>query len=95
MAFIAGTAQILEGWSHITFVYRGSETGLFMYFNGVLAAAGTTPQPLSNGPAVGKTVIGRYDTNVDDKYSTVVMDEITMWNVVLTDQDVQDLFNPY
>ena len=74
-------------------VYEGLSGGINIYINGALAGSDNTASDVSHVAASRKTVLGRFYTDLDEKYATIKVDEVTMWNMALTAQDVQDLYN--
>ena len=83
------------GWFHMVMVYEGPSGGINIYINGALAGSDNTASDVSHVVASRKTVVGRFYTDLDEKYATIKVDEVTMWNMALTAQDVQDLYNFY
>ena len=94
MAWGAGMSNQM-GWFYMVMVYEGLSNGITIYINGVLVVSITSGTSVTHGAAVGKTVLGRFYTDQDEKYATIKVDEVTLWNVALTAQDVQDLYNFY
>lgn len=67
-----------------------------MYIDG--AEAATAPgfaNLVSFSPGDGKVVIGRQFTDSDNFYSEAKIDELMMFNQLLSDQQIQELYEIY
>ena len=70
------------GWFHLAMVYHGLNNGegFTLYHNGVEVAHVDFKSASSYNAGPGSMVIGRSFTNNDDIYTSVVVDELTLWN---------------
>ena len=89
--------QIYAGvWDHFVINYIGKthEEKIRIYKNGVLAGwykANYFPQSYPRGGT--RLVIGRSYTEQDGQYSSVDVDELLLFNQILTDSHIQHLAN--
>ena len=67
--------------------------GITVYTDGAVQGSGTSKGSGSRPPGDGRVVIGRYYTNRDDRYASVAVDELTLWNRTLTLQEIQAVYN--
>ena len=86
-----------SGWFHVALVYHGPNDGegITVYHDGTQVEHDDTRYNRSYTTGPGSMVIGRKYTNRDDYYTSVVVDELTMWNRQLSVQEIQDIFNLY
>ena len=78
-------------WAHIVLNYNDSSEG-----GGVgiyLDLPGSTWIYLS--PGEGRVVVGRAYTNLDVRYASVDIDELSFFNGKLNDEYIKDIFNMY
>ena len=81
------------GWFHLAMVFHGPNEGegITVYHDGVQVASDTTKWPYSfppYRPGDGTFVIGRFYTDRGEDYSSVEVDELTLWNRNLTQQEI-------
>ena len=80
---------VKDAWFHLTLIWKQpqNQTHLFVnedkYSNYVIYNGSFDP------PAGGAMVIGRKNTNINNHYSSLSVDEVAIWNVVLPDDDVK------
>ena len=67
--------------------------GITVYIDGALQGSDTSKATRSRQPGDGRVVIGRRRTNIDQKYESVMVDELTLWNRTLTLQEIQAVYN--
>ena len=91
--FFRARLDPITGWFHLVVVYLGPNNGqgLVVYINGTQERRKTTKHDDSRQPSNGQLVIGKKTTNGDYFYSSVAVDELTLWNRQLTAQEVEDL----
>ena len=83
------------GWYHLVMNYIGSADGqgITVYTDGAVQGSGTSKYTQTEQPADGRVVIGRYYTDNDERYASVLVDELTLWNRTLTLQEIQAVYN--
>ena len=69
--------------------------GAKVYWNGNLESQDTTVTSRSKAPPPGNVVIGRFDVDVDGRYTSVEIDEFAIWDQVLTDAQIKALSDYY
>ncbi|XP_071941674.1 uncharacterized protein [Antedon mediterranea] len=82
-----------DEWQHVAMTYNGTE--LLFYLNGVMqpAVAGTS---CCSGPIVtspNRVTIGQMGVGRNDRYFLGLMDEVKLFNISLTPEEVLSLFN--
>lgn len=77
-------------WQHIVVTYDFSGTTYYMYKNGNIAGvtSGGSSSPTDNANAL---TLGNRNDHI--KPYDGVLDEVGFWNRILTDQEIQDLYN--
>ena len=80
-------------WYHLAFVY--GDDSLLIYYNGNRVQVEETVQTGSYGNGDGKMVIGRQFTNRDEKYVSMHLDEVMMWNQSLDADEINNLYKKY
>ena len=82
MSYYRVSTKNPTGWFHLTIIYHGTGNGLSVYYDGELMGnTKTSIGSLYDGvPSSGKMAIGKEEYDVDDKYATMVIDELTLWN---------------
>ena len=91
---LSTSPSVPTGWTHIVLNYRGQDIeGIIVYYDGTAVVSGTTKTggPFSAGD--GRIVVGRLLTHEDEYYATVQMDELNFFNQVLSDEEVQSIYN--
>ena len=81
------------GWTHVVLNYYGHEDGqeTELYLDGILTNHRTWKYSWSKTPEDGRIVVGRIDPTQDKDYGSVKVDELTMFNSVLSADDILDL----
>ena len=79
------------GWFHSALVYYNNNQGYSVYHNGQWVGNNTSGSVTTFTPGDGRMVIGRFFVNQDRDYSSVEVDELTLWNRPLTVQEVEML----
>ena len=84
-----------SGWTHVVLNYMGPNNGqgIRIYHNGVQIGNDTTKSGGTRSAGDSKVVIGRWQTNRDQWYGSVDVDELLFFNQKLTDQEIQDIRN--
>ena len=75
-------------WFHLVLNYLGPVEGISVYHNGEKLMIDENIFPTTHSAGPGVVVIGRYSTFEDDRYSSVVMDELTFFNRKLTNEEI-------
>ena len=82
-------------WFHSVLVYHGSAVGqgITLYHNGMMVGNVTSKDSMEQFlPGQGRMVIGKLTTNNNNnKYASVEVDDLTMWNRTITWQEIKDL----
>ena len=81
-------------WHHLAFVYGNNS--LLIYHNGTLVDSdliGEIRDERKGGDE--KMVIGRQFVNKDEKYVSMHLDEVMMWNQALDSDEINYLYNKY
>lgn len=76
-------------WFHVAVVVHRNFTGITVYHDGVEVGEDLEVSNDSPDPAPGDLVVGRKYLNKDDVYKNVQLDEVTIWDVALTADEVQ------
>ena len=93
-----------ESWTHLAVLFHGIEDdeGLTVVYNGGEATQGSTtsgtkPTDLENAKASGRLIIGtrKPDSTSAFEYSTVMVDELIMWDKKLTETQIKQLYDSY
>jgi hypothetical protein len=86
---IASTRTLSAGWKHVVITVNATGNSTVFYIDGVAEAAqtGITQLP-TNGAGI---VMGYYATG--SMYSYIRLDEVGIWNRILTQDDVDALYN--
>ena len=84
-----------SGWTHVVLNYIGPDNGqgIGIYYNGAEVASDTTKTSGSYSAGYGRIVVGRRYTNEDRLYTSVQVDELVFFNVALTPEYIQSLYN--
>ena len=82
------------GWYHLALVFHGPNPGegmsVYHGWNRLTKDDGLTANEYPNPPD-GTVVIGKYQTNGDTNYGSVMVDELTFWNRQLLPSEIQAL----
>ena len=89
------TTSATADWTHVVLNYIGTEDvqGNKIYIDGVDTESDFTLNDASQEEGDGRTVVGRYLTNVDDHYASVDIDELLFFNEALNDDQVSQIKN--
>ena len=92
---IVDVGQVSSQWTHVVLNYIGPNDGqgIRIYEDGVLTGSDDT-KSLGRDPSPqgeGRIVVGREFTHFDDKYASVTLDELLIFNQTLSDQQILDL----
>ena len=68
------------GWFHLTMVYQGVSNTVVIYYNGEEVGKGFKYIWQLRISGSGHIVIGRGANDFDGLYSTMEIDELTLWN---------------
>lgn len=81
-------------WAHIALTYRGATRQMDLYLNGVLSGtlSGATFTTDLAIPTSGNIQLGSYNSNASF-FSNVILDETSLWNVALSQADIQRTMN--
>ena len=92
----------LADWTHLTIVYRSLNDTLSLYVNGleitpVSNVVDTDTEIIVESTSPGQFAIGSAfkETHEVELRTDFVMDELLMWDSVLTDDQITQLFNSY
>ena len=77
----------------MTLNYRGLEKceAIQVYRNGMFAGTDTTKTEVRYIPGDGRLVVGRHQTGNDLHYANVKLDELMMFNAILSEEQIRDL----
>ena len=78
-----------EGWVHIVLNYLGPNNGegISMFYDGTQVASDTTKLWSFSG-GDGRIVVGRINTNKDNKYASAEIDELIYFNSSLSTEEI-------
>lgn len=76
----------------MAWVVHSGFTGATVYINGTEASSTSNVDSQDPESAPGDLVIGRSTTNGDYSYLSVEVDELSFWDVALTAEQVEDIF---
>ena len=79
----------LNDWFHVTLVFNGPSKGIVAYKNGTEDGSATDSTTRTRRSSPGYLMIGKF---VGNNYASVTVDELTIWNVALTQQEVGMIF---
>ena len=83
-------------WLHLAGVYYGPNEGegIALYLNGIQVANDTARATTSSViPGSGKLVVGRKRSEINDRYASVEVDEILLFNRKLSAAEVQMIYS--
>ena len=77
-------------WFHLGLVYHGSEDGqgFTVYYDGRLLQSVTQKIPNTFDRGRGKLVVGRILIDKDNRYASIEVDDIILWNRQLNVQEI-------
>ena len=89
------STSVTGDWTHVVLHYIGTEDvqGNKIYIDGVDTESYFTLNDASHEEGDGRTVVGRYFTNVDDHYASVDIDELLFFNGALNDDQIIKIKN--
>ena len=87
----------IPGWFHLVVVYLGPNNGqgLVVYINGTNKRRDTLRYEDVHLTGNGELVIGRRCTNLDHSYTSVAVDELTLWNRELSAKEIKNLYQMF
>ena len=85
------------GWTHIAVNYIGpnSGEGVRMLVDGAEVASDTTRYGGSYLGGNGRISVGRYWTNRNKDYTSVIVDELIFFNRYLTSEEIKDIYQDW
>ena len=90
MAFVFETTRP-TGWFHIVLTLQ--EKNVTVYYNTGMQSGEREDWIGHEADGPSDTVIGRYFVDYDDLHSNVIMDELAMWNRVLSEAEVAQIYD--
>ena len=93
----AVTFNPVIGWIHLVVVYLGPNNGQGLVVNVNSTEVGRDASGHDNvyQPGNRQLFISRLSTDSDAYYSSVVVDELTLWNRELTALEIEDLYQMF
>ena len=91
--YIVDVGQVSSEWIHVVLNYIGPNDGqgIRIYLDGVLSDDTKSLDQDPSPQGEGRIVVGREFTHFDDKYASVTLDELLIFNQTLSDQQMLDL----
>ena len=82
------------GWTHVVLNYLGPHDGqgIRIYYNGTEVARDTTKATRSFSAGDGRIVVGRFNTDRDNNYASLQVDELIFFNQKVS---AYELFSTY
>ena len=77
----------------LNYIGPNNEQGITMFLNGEIVVSDTTKAVWSQSAGDGRIVVGRHFTNLNQDYSSVMVDELIYFNARLTSDDVVSIYN--
>ena len=77
----------------LNFIGPNDEEGIRIYYNGQEVKRDTTKTSNFHTAGDGRIVVGRYRTDLDRDYASFMVDELIYFNVSLTSDDLQLIYN--
>ena len=97
--FADGISQCGTEWTHLVIVFRGFNEGegLSLYTNGRLQSNATNlfQVPMNVQEFSTKLSLGSHHSNGELPSMPASIDEIAMWNKMLTQQEIKELYDSY
>ena len=83
-----------SGWTHIVVNYAGPNEGegIRIDYDGTEVVSDTTKGTWSRSTGDGRIVVGRYATDRDIDYASVMVDELLFFNQALSVDDTETLY---
>ena len=79
-----------SGWFHIVIVYQ--DGGLTAHHVGTFEETDTSLGDGTQSLSSGKMIIGRKSTDVNNFYTSVMVDELNLWNRSLTSHQIYNMY---
>ena len=94
-SMIYASTPISTEWFHLVLNYLGSgyDQGVAIYQDGTEEVIGQNIPNQVHSPGSGVVVLGRFDPIHDGRYSSVMIDELMLFNRKLTMEEVAILYN--
>ena len=67
--------------------------GIRIFYDGQKVTSDTSKTAQSRSAGDGRIVVGRINTDKDDRYSSVQIDELIYFNITLADTEVKSIYN--
>ena len=67
--------------------------GIQMFFDQAEVSLGTHKNTFSRSAGDGRIVVGKYYTELDQDYASVMIDELIFFNKTLTNYEIEALYN--
>ena len=86
------------GWFLITMVLRGPDDEVVIYHDATQVAQTTEKKvipDINSLPGLRRVFIGRKRVSHDQDYASIMVDELTMWNRKLTQEEVTQIYEMY
>ena len=80
---------VKDSWSHLTIIWKQPQNQTHLFVNGDKYSKYETALYSFGPPKGGAMVIGRQHVDLDARYSSLTVDEVVIWNVVLPDDEVR------
>ena len=89
-------AGSLPSWTQVVLVYHGPDAGVSIYYNGIFKTKDSTKESHGSwASGNGKVAIGKFYVRSNSGFASVLVDELMLWNVALSQQQLQQLYNMY
>ena len=84
-----------SGWTNVVLNYIGPNDGqgIRMFIDGAEVSSDTTKSVGGYSAGDGRIVVGRFATDLDRDYASVMVDELIYFNAALTSTEVQLIYN--
>ena len=86
------TDLVLDTWFHSALVFRQNQPQISVFVDGFEYSNFDTGY-FNNDKARKTVVIGRRNTDRDDNYASVTVDELILWNVDLRKETIETLIS--
>ena len=99
ITYYAGPTATPRDWFHVTMVYNGptADEQITVYHDGTRRPVNTSRKAQQLSSTFRTLVIGhsRVDTSLSNLYSSVMLDELAIWNRKLTEFEVELIYGMY
>ena len=75
-------------WTHFVLNFFGSCDGTKMFMNGLEVKHDTSKNEVTLSPGDGRIVVGRWYTNYDGNYISMLIDEVIYFNKTLSNDEI-------